>query len=66
MEKFIIKAKAWVKTAGFRSLGYLGTAVAAKVILGSEILAGVGIGVFVSDNWVTIKSLISKKIQELK
>lgn len=54
MDKFIT----WFKGAGLRSVGYLGAGIAAKIILSSEVLLGVGLGIFIADNIVTIKGLI--------
>jgi len=58
MEK-IQKLKLWFLSAGFRSIGWLG-AFAALLLLGQTLLAGVSLGVFLSDNWITIKEIINK------
>lgn len=65
MDKFIAKFKAWIKSAGLRSVGYILAGIGAKLLLGSSLLLGVGIGIFLADNWVTIKELINKKIEDL-
>ena len=59
--KTIEKVKLWISSAGFRSIGYLAGSAFAFVLLGSGVLAGIGIGIFVADNWVTIQELINKK-----
>lgn len=56
MEKF----KAWLASAGIRSVGYLGGGIAAFVLLGSGFLLGLGVGFFVADNLVTIKELVKR------
>jgi len=58
--KMVEKIKLWLTSAGIRSVGYLIAAVAAALLLGSTFLAGIGIGLFLSDNWITIKELINK------
>lgn len=65
MENFLEKMKAWIKSAGLRSVGYLGCAFIATTIFGMPFLAGVGVGVFLADNWVTIKKLATEKFEEL-
>lgn len=64
-KKFVVKFKAWAKTAGLRSFAYLGAGIAAKILLGSGVLLGVGIGIFLADNWVTIRELIKTKAEKL-
>lgn len=54
------KFKAWLLSAGLRSIGWVGGCFAAALLFGSDLLLGAGIGVLVSDNWVTIKELIKK------
>jgi hypothetical protein len=54
------KVKLWFKSAGLRSVVYLGAGFAAWILLGSALLLGVGIGIFGADNWVTIRELINK------
>lgn len=61
MKKFL----KWAKTAGLRSLGYLGGA-AVLFTFGWTHLATAAFTVFVVDNFVTIKALIKKGIDELE
>jgi len=55
----------WFKTAGLRSIGYLAGGLIAKILFGSEMLLGVGIGVFLADNWVTIRNLVKDKLPNI-
>lgn len=58
--KLFEKFKAWIKSAGLRSIVYLAAGFAAYVLMGSSFLFGVGVGIFGADNWMTIKELIKK------
>lgn len=60
---FIEKIKAYLKSAGIRSVVYLLAGFSAKLLLGSEFLFGIGLGIFLADNWVTIKELINKNLK---
>ena len=55
------KVRIWAKTAGLRSIIYLVAAFAALILLGSQLLFGVGVGIFCADNWTVIKELIQSK-----
>lgn len=55
------KFTAWLASAGIRSIGYIGAGLAAWLLFNSGFLLGVGVGLFVADNLVTLKEL-SKKI----
>lgn len=52
----------WIKATGLRNIAYLGIGIGAKVLLGSDLVFGIGIGVFLADNWITIKNLIKVNI----
>ena len=56
---YMKKFKEWLKTAGIRSIVYLIAGVV-LLILGFKFLAGIGFGIFGTDNFVTIKNLIKK------
>lgn len=60
------KIKLWFKSAGLRSVVYLGAGFAAFVLLDSTLLLGVGIGIFGADNWVTIKELVNEKVDKIR
>ena len=53
LEKF----KKWFKSAGIRSALYLVAGFIALIVFKSWLLFGVGLGIFLADNWVTIKKL---------
>lgn len=57
------KILTWLKGAGLRSVGYLIGAIILKLLFGSQLLLGVGIGIFLADNWITIRQLIKDNVK---
>lgn len=58
--KLTEKIKTWIKGAGLRSVGYVIGGTVALLFFGSQLLFGVGLGVFLADNIIVIKELIKK------
>jgi len=55
----------WFMSAGLRSFGYLGGALGAWWFLGWTHVAAGLTGVFLADNWVTIKKLWKENVEPL-
>ena len=64
MDKFIAKAKEFIKRSGFVSVGHA-AAFIALWILGYPIFAGVAFGWFLCRNWAIIEKLYKEKIEDL-
>lgn len=62
VKKFITKAKLWFKRSGFTNVAYLGIAVGAKLLLGSTLLFGAALGIFVYVNFNVIKKLVVEEV----
>lgn len=62
VKKFITKAKLWFKRSGFTNLVYLLIAIGAKLLLGSNMLFGAALGIFIYINFNVIKKLVVEEV----
>jgi predicted negative regulator of RcsB-dependent stress response len=58
--EFVNKVKVWWRTTGLTNAAYLIIGVAAKIILGSNLLLGAALGIFTYINWNIISKLRKK------
>ena len=62
----ISKIKEWLRTTGIANIAYLGIGIGAKVLFGSNLLLGAGLGIFVYLNWNVIRKLIKQGVDSIK
>lgn len=60
------KIKEWIKKTGLTNIAYLGIAVGAKVLLGSNLLTGAALGIFIYLNYNVIQKLIKDVVKKEK
>ena len=60
------KIKLWFSETGLTNVVYLGAAIAGKILLGSNLLLGAGIGIFVYINWNVIRKLWTRTASQFR
>lgn len=61
---FLEKVKLWIKETGLTNLAYLVIGIGGKLILGSNMLFGAGLGIFIYLNWNVIRKLYNSFTKE--
>lgn len=58
------KIKEWILKTGLTNIAYLGIAVGSKLLLGSNLLAGAALGIFIYLNFNVIQKLVKGVIDK--